>query len=293
MLKQSKKWSSIFLVVLLGIMSLMMSLAVYAQEQLPLSEEVILNMESSELLDALLDRGLVLPKDYDSSRDLAEHFVYKYTSMIINGKINPCIQVFNAKQSNQMLNNLAITLDSMSVFKLEREPYFSRYTLKHSTPIGPWDMKYKEYNCYAYSLGKTSGLQPGEISNTYFSILMPISKMADVVLKDLDSLGYNGYKTTTKPTSFPDKWFKVICMRKDTGNEDFHFMKTNGSLNSWAHKPGCTLPLSWNYSSPGYTIWSNEHAYDVNTTYQPTVTYESDIYYIIYKGKNDPGVQPR
>lgn len=69
-------------------------------------------------------------------------------------------------------------------------------------------------------------------------------------------------------------------------------MKANGSLNAWAHKPGGTQPLSWNYLSPGAVIWTNECVY-LGTAYPGNVTYESPIYYIIYKGKNDPGIQPR
>lgn len=128
------------------------------------------------------------------------------------------------------------------------------------------------------------------ISNTPFSIYFSVSEMADIVLKDLDSMGYWGYKTTTKPTSTPDQWFKVICIRKDTSNVDFHFMKAN-TLNSWAHKPGATQPLNWKYASPGAKIWTNERI-DKGQALPGTITYESEIYYILYKGKNDPGVQP-
>lgn len=115
--------------------------------------------------------------------------------------------------------------------------------------------------------------------------------MADVVLNDLNALGFWGYKQTTKPTSLPDEYFRVIAVRKDTNHVDYHFMKMHGSLNSWAHKPSWTQPLKWNYSSPGSSVWSNE-AFVNGTTYAPTLTYDSGIYYILYKGKNDPGIQP-
>jgi len=118
--------------------------------------------------------------------------------------------------------------------------------------------------------------------------------MADLVLDDLDSRGYWGYKTSTKPSQLPDQWFKLIAIRKDTDNEDFHFMKSDGSsLNLWSHKPGNTLPLRWNYSSPGSRIWSNEVIWSDGLAYAPNLTYESTIYYIIYKSDNDPGIQQR
>lgn len=56
---------------------------------------------------------------------------------------------------------------------------------------------------------------------------MSVSDMADIVLDDLNALGYWGYKTNTKPTSLPDQYFKVICLRKNNSNIDYHFMSEN------------------------------------------------------------------
>ncbi len=64
----------------------------------------------------------------------------------------------------------------------------------------------------------------------------------------------------------------------------------NETLNSWSHKPADTQPLKWNYTSTGAEIWSNE-CVENGVVYAPTVTYESEIYYILYKHENDPGVQ--
>ncbi|MEG1772674.1 MAG: hypothetical protein RRY79_00765 [Clostridia bacterium] len=175
------------------------------------------------------DEGLVLPEDYATHIDMAENFVYKYTPMIIEGKIDTSINLFSYAQSNEMLNNLnTILYDSGLATK---KPIYTKraYTLKNSTPIGLWYDSYLDYNCYAYSLGKISGLQPGSLSGD--------------------------------------------------------------SLNSWTHKPGGTQPLKWNYSSPNSAIWSNE-ATAYGYTYEPTITYESTTYYIIYKRIGDPGIQP-
>ena len=61
---------------------------------------------------------------------------------------------------------------------------------------------------------------------------------------------------------------------------------TNGRIN-----PGGTLPLKWKYSSPGQKVWTNESSIK-GVSYAPAVTYNSSIYYIVYKHKSPPGIQP-
>lgn len=264
----------------------------YAEETQLLTRDEILAMNKSELLSTLKDNGLLLPEDYATHSDLAETFVFKYTPLIIEGTVDPTAQMFNYDQSNELLHNLGTVLTDLGLSTNSMRSIRSTYTLKNNTAIGSWSDSYRYYNCYAYSLGKTSGLQPGTNSGEYFSLTMSISDMADVVLADLATEGYWGYTTTTKPTSLPDEYFRIIAMRKDTSNEDYHFMRPyNGSLTSWSHKPGGTQPLKWNYTSPGYTTWSNEHVFE-GVAYEPTVTYESTVYYILYKHEDDPGIQP-
>lgn len=305
MFEQSKKSMLILLSTMLVILLAITPISVQAEEYVTSSIETVLSMGKTELLNTLLDKGLVLPRDYEDNRDLAQHFAYKYTPLIINGEVNSNMPIFNAKQSNEMLKNLASTLESMKVIKIKNKdaqinekntlndiPSVLSYTLQNSTLIGSWSSAYENYNCYAYSLERAYWMYIGDASGQYASLTMPISQLADIVLADLDAMGYWGYKTTTKPSSLLDQYFKVICVRKDTDNEDYHFMKMYGSLNSWAHKPSWTQPLKWNYLSPGSSVWSNE-AVENGTTHAPTITYESTIYYILYKGKNDPGIQPQ
>lgn len=257
-----------------------------------LTKDAVLGMSKAELLLTLKDNGLLLPDDYAAHPELAENFVYKYTHLIIDGTVDSEAQMFNYAQSNELLHNLGNVLADLGMGRNSVYSTRSTYTLKNNTAIGSWSDSYQYYNCYAYSLGKTRGLQPGTNSGKNFSLTMSISDMADVVLADLAAEGYWGYTTTTKPTSLPDEYFRIIAMRKDTGNEDYHFMRPyNGTLNSWSHKPGGTQPLKWNYTSPGYTTWSNECVYK-GVAHAPTVTYESTVYYILYKHKGDPGIQP-
>ena len=60
------------------------------------------------------------------------------------------------------------------------------------------------------------------------------------------------------------------------------------SVSVWKHKPGGTNPLKWNYSSPGYTTWTNEYSYQ-NVAYAGDTTYTSTVYYIKYWSKDGPG----
>lgn len=162
------------------------------------------------------------------------------------------------------------------------------YTLVNSTVIGSWSNTYTEYNCYGFSIGNHVYKDPGYHSNQSFSMSLPIASMADLVIADLNALGYWALKTTTKPSSL-NSYEKVVAIRK--GSDDYHFMKGDTSGNDWTHKPGGTNPLRWNYSSPGATIWTNEYSY-FNISSPGTLTYNSTIYYIKYWLKNGPGPQP-
>lgn len=258
------------------------------------SEEItkmeLLQMDQSNMLDTLLASGMKLPEHYQLHRDTAEYFVKTYTPMLLNGEVSAGNLPFNYAPSNAMLSDLESTLIHLHLLDSADRVMPTRYVLQNSIPIGVWSNSYTNYNCYAYSLGLTWWMNPGDQSGTPFDITDPISDIADTVLDDLTYSGFWGYKTTTKPSVLPDPWFRVICIRKDTDNVDYHFMRMSRSLNTWEHKPGGTQPLQWNFSSPGSAVWSNECVVN-GTSYSPTVTYESTIYYIVYKGIHDPGIQ--
>ena len=86
----------------------------------------------------------------------------------------------------------------------------------------------------------------------------------------------------------------MICVRKSSDGLNYHFMKMKDNFYSyvtWTHKPDRSEPLQWNYYSPGADVWTNEGV--VNGAVQPaTLTYDSEIYYIVYKSKTAPGTQP-
>ena len=289
MLKMKK---FVALLMVLVLVASVPAIRVHAKGTCLITREDLLGMDRLTLLSTLIDNGLTLPEDFEEHIEIAEGFVFEYTPMIMDGRVDPSIELFNYNQSNELLSNLGTVLSNMGMVQSSGINARSTYTLQHNISIGSWDNAYRYYNCYAYSIGKTSGLQPGTLSGENFSLSMDIGTMADVVLEDLAAEGYWGMKTTTKPTALPDQYFKIIAIRKDTNNVDYHFMRPyNGTLTSWSHKPGGTQPLKWNYTSPAAEIWSNEHVVN-GVAYAPTVTYESTIYYILYKHQSDPGVQP-
>lgn len=291
MFLSKKKILSLFMIGLLLVM--WMPQISYANVS-KITKETILSLEKDKLLDCLQAEGLVLPKYYENHKEVAEKFVSCFTPLILNGKIDTSVRVFNLQDSNEMLKNLETILIKKGLINRTRIKTFAanKYKLKDSTPIGSWSNSYKYYNCYAYSIGRTKWRQPNGYEGSGYNCTKSISEIADDVLNDLNNLGYWGYKTTTKPTSRPDNYFRVICVRKNSNGFDYHFMKMQGSsLNSWTHKPGDSQPLKWKYSSPGAKVWTNE-AINNKGTHEPDLKYDSEIYYILYKGKNDPGIKP-
>lgn len=261
------------------------------------------HMTAYESLECLIKNGLILPSDYSIHHDLAEGFIFHYLPLVLNKAIGTEDILFNNSQSNALLKNIGLTLDQMGVPHLKNMRDL-RYSLVDSTGIGSWNSSYGWYNCYSYAIGYYNSiffyptfLHPGDIYAYYngstnpYSLTMTINQLANLVLQDLGTLNYWGYTSTTKPTSLPDQYFRVIALRKDTNNSDFHFMKMNGSLNTWVHKPGASLPLRWNYSSPNYKIWTNESINQYGYGVAPDTTYESGIIYILYKSFDDPGIQ--
>lgn len=298
-MKKTSVWKYITkLIVGILLASVMLSLTkpsvnALSSQKGQITYETLSEMQAEEVLQALLDNGLVLPSDYSMHQELAVLFIDNYFDLILDGKINK--PVFNYTQANELVKNIIETLQNMGTIRVS-SPLFSRYVLVDSAPIGTWDNDYLSYNCYAYAIGYLSHgpINPGAVSysggTNPFSITMSIDDMASLVLQDLETLNNWGYIKTYKPNP-PDQYFKVIAIRKNLNNVDYHFMKMyNGSINSWAHKPAWTQPLLWNYSSPGYKYWTNE-AMGPSFAYSPTITYDSNIRYIVYKGYNDPGNQ--
>lgn len=159
------------------------------------------------------------------------------------------------------------------------------YTLQYST-LHSWDSStMKNYNCYAYAIDRGSICQPGDFSYQDYDDSASISTFARLIKDDLNgSLGRYCVKIQSNRPSSKGTWLNVLAVRKDTtrdafGINDYHFAKLSSS--GWYHKPGKTAVLKF-ISSPSNNVdWTNEN---YNGTYNsPTVTYDSDLRYLLYK----------
>ncbi|MEK3712778.1 hypothetical protein [Paenibacillus sp. FSL R7-0333] len=278
-MKKSLKMLSGFLVIMLLFVFAFPANQVNAEAN-PLAIERLAQLSSDNLLDTLVDNGLILPEGLEQN-EYTENAVKTIVSDIERGVVNEDHIPYNYTELAELARRILDVSSSKSSAK-------ASYSLINSTVIGSWSNSYTGYNCYGYSIGVHVFQNPGYHSGQGFSMSLPIASMADLVVDDLNTLGYWGYKTTTKPSPLAN-YQKVVAIRK--GSVDYHFMKGDLSGSDWTHKPGGTNPLRWNYSSPGYTTWTNE--YSVNNISNPgNITYDSSIYYIIYWAKNGPGPQP-
>ncbi len=161
----------------------------------------------------------------------------------------------------------------------------SRYALQNST-LYSWNTSMKNYNCYAYALGRSTACDPGDFSDQRYNHSDSIFNVAVVVKDDLNGdLGYDCVKMqNSRPTS-SSGWTNAIAVRKDTtgdylGFNDYHFAKLSSS--SWLHKPGDTAVLKFNSAPTNSVDWTNE-AYNGSIYLSPSIWYESNIVYLLYK----------
>ena len=163
------------------------------------------------------------------------------------------------------------------------------YTLQYSS-LYSWDSATMyNYNCYAYALGLTNGIyEPGDFSGQTYSDASSIATVAEQIKDDLNlGFGYNCVKVqSNRPTSNVG-WANVIAVRKDTtydfmGRNDFHVAKLTYA--GWLHKTGRFAVLKFNSAPTNSIIWTNE-GYD-GTYFEPTVTYDSEIRYLLYKANH-------
>ena len=140
-MKKMKTNIALFLFMLFTVLNLQITVSAQANEINPLIYEVnLLNMTKTDLLNALKANGLKLPEYYATNTEVAETFVHKYTPLILNGDLNPNLEIFNYDQSNEMLHNLGLVLQNIGFsFREKREGLEVRYTLKDSTAIGSWN----------------------------------------------------------------------------------------------------------------------------------------------------------
>lgn len=248
--------------------------------------EQLTQLSGEDVLDTLLENGLRIPEGLEE-----DEFTRNAAKEIVAGIESGAITADHIPYSYTKMVELAQNILDVTGAPGVAARSFSAlagYKLQDSTVIGAWSNDYRYYNCYGYAIGQQVFKDPGYYSGKSFSVSMGISEIADLTVSDLDALGYWGYKTTTKPSALA-YYERVVAVRK--GSNDYHFMKGDTSGSDWTHKPAGNQPMHWNYTSPGYKVWTNEYSFQ-NVNYAGAITYNSTIYYIIYWAKNGAGPQP-
>lgn len=228
----------------------------------------------------LLEQGLSIPEEL-SDIDLPELFAYleEDPNMVFS---------FGWTTLADFVESVRVVVKSYYGNTAVPTTRAAAYTLQYST-LYSWNVNTMEaYNCYAYAIGRTTACQPGQFSNQTYDDSASIASVASMVKDDLNGdLGYDCVKIQSNRPTSTSGWENAIAVRKDTTYDvlnmnDYHFAKLSSS--SWYHKPGKTAILKFNSAPSNSVDWTNE-AYN-GTYHEPTVTYDSDLRYLLYKSNH-------
>ena len=262
----------------------------------PFSSRELCAMSDQECVQVLEDYGLEIPKRFvlTVSEEYAGHYAKESLEYCLNGEF----ETRNTNYNNFDLDDFAMRVQLLAtkydpeVAVLYKEYLQSFQTtedtdtsmaipgltrdasgLQDSTAVGSWGESYGKYNCYGYAIGTNQWMTPGSYSGSSYNVFS-VSSVKDAVIDDFNTRGYWARATTTKPSTLT-YWEKAICVR--VGDGDYHFMKSTDAW-SWFHKPGASVPLRWNYTSPAYKSWTDEGIFS-DGYYPGTHTYNSTIFY--------------
>jgi hypothetical protein len=273
-----KKLVSVLLVALLCVCAVSASAA---EEQIRLSE-----MTDGECLEFVETNGIVIPQWYENEiewvpfiraviskveENPGTSFGFGHTDLLDFAESIKCavIEYYGEQRTTRALQS--------STTNILQDNYVS----------GSWSNSYDGYNCYAYAIGLTERVNPGDFSGNNSAGEINPYTLAEYIKADLEELGYTGvYISSALHTTSGHE--KAICVRTggwyDNQNwcmtHDYHVMRCDHN-GSWYHKPGDTNPLRFKYT-PNYKVWVYE-AFD-GTYYErdDAVRYDSVIWYVMY-----------
>lgn len=265
----------------LGFITMKASVSANAQEALPSDiyrdGDDLLELTEEQCIDFVHSKGIDIPREFLGQSDIGGFI----KSIIVSCVENPtCAFHYNYSVTQNFVDDIQAAVNEYydRDFDYEASTVAASvsYTLQDSEVVSDENVDY--YNCYAYAIGRTEAwYNPGEFSGVTLDLTKSISEIAQLVKKDLNVLGYYDVVVSADKPEV-DSEAKLICVRKNNDNRDYHFMKyENGS---WYHKPSNAAILRYKYDAD-YADWTNE-AYHNGTYYAPTITYDSEIYYIRY-----------
>jgi len=248
---------------------------------------VLSEMTEEECVEFIIKNGVYIPKEYVDLPELGG-FV---KSIIQKIEADPYYMFVYGDPENQYFCESIKTLVNEHYGAAQNRapsaPAPTRYTLQYSTVIGPWTDDYKNYNCYAYAIGRTDVIwRQGLISLQDIDKSWPIATMAGLVKDDLEALGFSDVKVSDTLPNVQNlqPWQNLICIRVTTLSLlwDYHFMRYDQASEAWYHKPGTSAILKYNSTPSNFTNWKNETRKSDGQDHDGDVIYNSDIYYIVY-----------
>ncbi len=259
------------------------------------------NFSEADSMAFVEECGITIPNSFLNYEELPT-FTRK---LILKSYNEPDVPFpYNAYDTQSYAEDIRLAVRAhMNLENLPATISTSIYTLQYNTVMdsegnwvtsgGAYDIRWFNYNCYAYSIKRAETspyystgrqYQPGDMSYNQgetryvFKAGDSVNTVANVIRNDLIEMGYSNITFSSSiPTITSSQ--ELICVR--VGDEDYHFMRYDSETNAWYHKPGSYAVLKYNYVPSNDLIWYCETSYFGNETLWDNF-YDSEIIFISY-----------
>lgn len=257
--------------VLLVCMFIINAFSASAKDNMSDRELYLRQLNEIETVEFFIEQGLSFPAEQPDPYYWTE-FIKEITTFVLDNPFAPL--AINHESTLKLGERIRSIVIRYCGFLYENP---SRYVLQKSSKFCSWSDVYYSYNCYAFVLGISSRfVGPGSFSGGSWTAGTSVGGTVAKIRADLQAMGCTNIVTSTSPLA-PVSGQTLICVR--VSSTDYHFMKFIPSLGVWRHKPGNTLPLTYNYTPAGGGNWTNEHSKN-NKDYAGSMSYNSTIMYI-------------
>ncbi|MBQ6222482.1 MAG: hypothetical protein IJJ44_07715 [Solobacterium sp.] len=123
--------------------------------------DALLEMSASEQYEFLISHGLVLSASMQNEEPSFKEEMVSWAIQDIHDKGILVNRLYGDRNIYELQHSVIKTLTSLGYIPDEKIQSL-RYTLQDSTILNTWNNNYLNYNCYAYALGYTYWMQPGE-----------------------------------------------------------------------------------------------------------------------------------
>ena len=269
------------------------TVSVSANSSFESPKPLLSEMTEQECLDFIKECGVMLPNVRENESDWGP-FVKQTILLVENDPfvdfgISYTVSANLAEEIRIVVNNY-YGINEQNVLAYSTVAADTATWLEDSEVYGTWDPKFKDYNCYSFSINIfDQWLDPGmyaykeEYIPEYIFDLenMSIQRLADFVEYDLMALGHARINRdfSLMDTSNLCTYQNIICFR--IGDGDYHFMKY--TTEGWLHKPSGTQILKYKYTPTNNIDWSNERVI-AGEFEEKSITYNGTIMFMSYNG---------